>query len=344
MSFLPYNDKRDGRSIVLLKFHTSFLHSAHFVNKNLIKLPLADTITVKQDLRRLTGPIRFDKLDEEFFYNLCEVSDDHPRTSAVLVLLHADACVIFRGMIIHTCHHRSNGGNAIFCWGEVAHMGTKHDSRFIERWFNRIVKDVIGSSKFGIDITRDVSRHLRFGLLHMFHLNALCRNADHAIANAFHFGVEFSIENWKDNHDELKSSSKDSAHPVFHTQTLLQVDFRKIPLQTLQQFNEQQNRVRELLREALFDADGQNKKIKFQDRLEASSSSTTTGESVHTSLPVQTPPSVGTEVTFTPSFYVGDSSAPLVTSPNSSTATFVTPSQSDINGDSSSVQSIKCAK
>ena len=100
-----------------------------------------------------------------------------------------------------------------------------------------------------------------------------------------------------------------------------------------------------MLREALFDADGQNKKIKFQDRLEASSSSTTTVESVHTSLPVQTPPSVGTEVTFTPSFYVGESSAPLVTSPNSSTATFVTPSQSEINGDSSSVQSIKkCAK
>ena len=100
-----------------------------------------------------------------------------------------------------------------------------------------------------------------------------------------------------------------------------------------------------MLREALFDADGQNKKIKFQDRLEAASSSRTTGESVHTSLPAQTPPSVGTEVTFTPSLYVGDSSAPLVTSPNSSTATFVTPSQSDINGDSSSVQSIKkCAK
>ncbi|XP_068711881.1 uncharacterized protein [Montipora foliosa] len=98
---------------------------------------------------------------------------------------------------------------------------------------------------------------------------------------------------------------------------------------------------RRLLREALFDADGQNKKIKFQDRLEAASSSTTTGESLHTSLPAQTPPSVATEVTFTPSFYVGDSPAPLVTSPNSSTATFVTPSQSDINGDSSSVQSIK---
>ena len=83
-------------------------------------------------------------------------------------------------------------------------MGTKHDSRFIERWLNRIVKDVIGSSKFGIDITRDVSTHLRFGLLHMFHLYALCRNADHAIANAFHFGIEYFIENWKDNHDELK--------------------------------------------------------------------------------------------------------------------------------------------
>ena len=96
-----------------------------------------------------------------------------------------------------------------------------------------------------------------------------------------------------------------------------------------------------MLREALFDADGQNKKIKFQDRLEAASSSTTTGESLHTSLPAQTPPSVATELTFTPSFYVGDSSAPLVTSPNPSTASFVTPSQSDINGDSSSVQSIK---
>ena len=42
-----------------------------------------------------------------------------------------------------------------------------------------------------------------------------------------------------------------------------------------------------MLREALFDADGQNKKIKFQDRLEAASSSRTTGESVHTSLPAQ---------------------------------------------------------
>ncbi|XP_068734517.1 uncharacterized protein [Montipora capricornis] len=102
---------------------------------------------------------------------------------------------------------------------------------------------------------------------------------------------------------------------------------------------------RRLLREALFDADGQNKKMKFQDRLEAASSSTATGESLHTSFPAQTPPSVATEVTFTPSFYVGDSSASLVTSPNSSTATFVTPSQSDINEDSSSVQSTKkCGK
>ncbi|XP_068704429.1 uncharacterized protein [Montipora foliosa] len=102
---------------------------------------------------------------------------------------------------------------------------------------------------------------------------------------------------------------------------------------------------RRLLREALFHADGQNKKIKFQDRLEAASSSTATGESLHTSLPAQTSSSVATKVTFTPSFYVGDSSASLVTSPNSSTATFVTPSQSDINEDSSSVQSTKkCGK
>ena len=87
------------------------------------------------------------------------------------------------------------------------------------------------------------------------------------------------------------------------------------------------------------------KKKKFQDSLEDAISSTTTGESVHTSLPAQTPPRVGTEVTFTPSFYDGDSSAPLVTSHNSSTATSVTPSQSDISRDFSSVQGIKkCAK
>ena len=62
MALLNHN-KSNPRSIIFFKHNTGLLHSPHLMNKNLVKLSLADSVAVKDDLARLKLSIGFIKLN-----------------------------------------------------------------------------------------------------------------------------------------------------------------------------------------------------------------------------------------------------------------------------------------
>ena len=57
MALLNHN-KSDSRAIIFFKHNTGLLYSPHLVNKNLVKLTLADSVPVEDDLARLRVRVR----------------------------------------------------------------------------------------------------------------------------------------------------------------------------------------------------------------------------------------------------------------------------------------------
>ena len=63
MMALLINNRSDSRAIIFFKHNTGLLYSPHLMNKGLVRLTLADSVPVEDNLAGLKLPIGFVKLN-----------------------------------------------------------------------------------------------------------------------------------------------------------------------------------------------------------------------------------------------------------------------------------------
>ena len=107
VSLLNHNEC-DLWVILFIKHFAGLLHSAHFMNEHLIKLPFAYPVSVEYDTLRLPSFSFFVEINKQLFHHDGQIIDNLLCTSRPLVFLYPNSRMIFRSIDIHTGHHSSD--------------------------------------------------------------------------------------------------------------------------------------------------------------------------------------------------------------------------------------------